>query len=153
MLRARKILGYVAERIEPAPTKEDLERDGPALRPEEYIELYCNGQVSLRQKQTKEEKLLTWMHQLIPPTMTLASIRAHVWRGGGDVLLYYKANGRKEIKQAYYPGPQSGAPPGPMHGLKPGAGLNSTPGSSNASEGKQSSEAERSAKDAAVFGP
>ncbi|RAR09394.1 WD40 repeat-like protein [Stemphylium lycopersici] len=130
MLRARKILGYVAERIEPAPTKEDLQRDGPALKPEEYLELYCNG-------------------QLIPPTMTLASIRAHVWRGGGDVLLYYKANGRKEIKQAYYPGPQSGAPPGPMHGLKPGAGLNSTPGSSNASEGKQSSEAERSAKDAA----
>jgi WD repeat-containing protein 48 len=33
--------------------------------------------------------------------MTLATIRTHVWRGGGDVLLYYKANGRKEIAQLY----------------------------------------------------
>jgi hypothetical protein len=49
MLRARKILGYVAERIEPAPTKEDLERlaeTGGVLKPDEYLELYCNGQVS-----------------------------------------------------------------------------------------------------------
>lgn len=48
MLRARKILGYVAERIEPAPTKEDLEKsvaEGGVLRPEEYLELWCNGQV------------------------------------------------------------------------------------------------------------
>lgn len=77
MLRARKILGYVAERIEPAPTPG--KEDPNALKPEEYLELYCNG-------------------QLIPPTMTLATIRAHVWRGGGDVLLYYKANGRKPIR-------------------------------------------------------
>lgn len=49
MLRARKILGYVAERIEPAPTKEDLEKQaetGGVLKPDEYLELYCNGQVS-----------------------------------------------------------------------------------------------------------
>lgn len=48
MLRARKILGYVAERIEPAPTKEEQEKaeaEGTALRPHEYLELYCNGQV------------------------------------------------------------------------------------------------------------
>jgi WD repeat-containing protein 48 len=30
--------------------------------------------------------------------MTLATIRSSMWRGGGDVLLYYKSNGRKEIK-------------------------------------------------------
>ncbi|KAK7511453.1 WD repeat protein-like protein [Phyllosticta citriasiana] len=54
MLRARKIMAYVAERIEPAPEQPDPD----ALRPEEYLELYCNG-------------------QLIPPTMTLATIRAH----------------------------------------------------------------------------
>ena len=29
--------------------------------------------------------------------MTLATLRAHVWKGGNDVVLYYKANGRKEI--------------------------------------------------------
>jgi WD repeat-containing protein 48 len=85
--------------------------------------------------------------------MTLASIRAHVWRGGGDVLLLYKANGRKPIKHAPYPGPQSGAPPGPVHGLKVGQGLSSAPGSSNASEGRQSSEAGRSLAENAAFGP
>ncbi|KAL6703263.1 hypothetical protein ACN47E_010051 [Coniothyrium glycines] len=136
MLRARKILGYVAERIEPAPTKEDLEKQGGALKPEEYLELYCNG-------------------QLIPPTMTLASIRAHIWRGGGDVLLYYKANGRKEIKHAPYPGPQSGSPPRPLHGVGiTSSSLGSGTGSSNVSEGKQSSEAARSSESGmAVFGP
>jgi WD repeat-containing protein 48 len=35
--------------------------------------------------------------------MTLATIRAHIWRGGGDVLLYYKANGKKEIKHVNMP--------------------------------------------------
>ncbi len=29
--------------------------------------------------------------------MTLATLRTHVWRGGNDVVLHYKANGRKEI--------------------------------------------------------
>ncbi|KAF1956160.1 WD repeat protein-like protein [Byssothecium circinans] len=113
MLRARKILGYVAERIEPAPTKEELEkmeREGEKpLKHEEYLELYCNN-------------------QLISPTMTLASIRAHVWRGGGDVVLYYKATGRKEIKSM------------------PPLGGNLIPGSSGVSEGKPSSEAERSSQ-------
>ena len=50
MLRARKILGYVAERIEQQPTKEELEKaesEGEKrLKPEEYLELWCNGQVS-----------------------------------------------------------------------------------------------------------
>jgi WD repeat-containing protein 48 len=72
MLRARKILGYVAERIEPA------QDPAIAMPPEEYLELYCNN-------------------QLIPPRMTLATIRTHIWRGGGDVLLHYKANGKKKI--------------------------------------------------------
>ena len=27
--------------------------------------------------------------------MTLATLRAHVWKTGGDVVLYYKSNGRK----------------------------------------------------------
>jgi len=29
--------------------------------------------------------------------MTLAALRTHVWRGGNDIILHYKANGRKEI--------------------------------------------------------
>jgi WD repeat-containing protein 48 len=30
--------------------------------------------------------------------MTLATLRAHVWKGGADVMLFYKSNGRKPIK-------------------------------------------------------
>lgn len=41
MLRAKKILSYVAERIEPASDKADPE----ALKPEEYLDLYCHNQV------------------------------------------------------------------------------------------------------------
>jgi WD repeat-containing protein 48 len=43
MLRVKKILAYVAERIEAAPEKPDPN----ALKPEEYLELYCYDQVSL----------------------------------------------------------------------------------------------------------
>lgn len=42
MLRVKKILGYVAERIEAAPENPDPN----ALKPEEYLDLYCNDQVS-----------------------------------------------------------------------------------------------------------
>ena len=30
--------------------------------------------------------------------MTLATIRQHLWRTSGDMVLYYKANGKKEIR-------------------------------------------------------
>lgn len=79
--------------------------------------------------------------------MTLASLRAHVWRGGGDVLLYYKANGRKEIKP---PAPHPGLPfmqPGPSSNASNLSG----PGSSNASEGKASSEADRNSQPRGVL--
>lgn len=45
MLRAKKVLTYIAERIEP---KEELEKegeDGVRLKPEEYLELSCQNQV------------------------------------------------------------------------------------------------------------
>jgi WD repeat-containing protein 48 len=41
MLRVKKILAYVAERVEAAPEKPDPN----APRPEEYLELYCYDQV------------------------------------------------------------------------------------------------------------
>lgn len=49
MLRVRKILAYVAERIDPTleDTEQDPEQNPDALRPEEYLELYCNEQVCL----------------------------------------------------------------------------------------------------------
>lgn len=77
MLRAKKILAYVAERIEQPPDPE--KPDSEAMRPEEYLELYCQG-------------------QKVDVNMTLATLRVHVWRTGGDVVLYYKSNGRKELK-------------------------------------------------------
>lgn len=45
MLRVKKILAYVAERVD--PTAEDPEENPDALKPEDYLELYCNEQVSL----------------------------------------------------------------------------------------------------------
>ena len=42
MLRVKKILGYVAERIE----KPSEQPDPEALNPEDYLELYCYDQVS-----------------------------------------------------------------------------------------------------------
>ncbi|KFA61637.1 hypothetical protein S40285_06216 [Stachybotrys chlorohalonatus IBT 40285] len=83
MLRVKKILAYVAERIEPQPE----EPDPDALRPEEYLELYCND-------------------QLLENTMTLATLRAHVWKGGNDIVLHYKANGRKVIEPLERPTPE-----------------------------------------------
>ncbi|MCJ1391819.1 hypothetical protein MMC18_004686 [Xylographa bjoerkii] len=41
MLRAKKILAYVAERIEPQPEHPDPD----ALKPEEYLDLYCHDQL------------------------------------------------------------------------------------------------------------
>ena len=41
MLRAKKICAYVAERIEPQPERPDPD----ALKPEEYLELYCQDKV------------------------------------------------------------------------------------------------------------
>ena len=33
--------------------------------------------------------------QLVDRHTTLATIRAHIWKTGGDVVLFYKSNGRK----------------------------------------------------------
>ena len=43
MLRAKKILAYVAERIDPPNPNEP---DSSRLNPEEYLELYCQNTVS-----------------------------------------------------------------------------------------------------------
>lgn len=74
MLRAKKIVSYVAERIDqPNPDASDTD----AVNLEEYLELYCQN-------------------TLVPPNMTLATIRTHIWRSSGDMVLFYKPNGKKE---------------------------------------------------------
>ncbi|KXJ86706.1 hypothetical protein Micbo1qcDRAFT_152686 [Microdochium bolleyi] len=96
MLRVRKILAYVAERIDPDYDETNAE----ALRPEEYLELYCN-------------------EQLLPNKMSLATMRAHIWKGGNDVVLHYKANGRKELpKELPQPAPAQPVEGG-VEGAKP----------------------------------
>lgn len=72
MLRAKKVLAYVAERIELPSEQPDPE----LVKPEEYLELYCQD-------------------QFVQHNTTLATLRAHVWKAGGDVILYYKSNGRR----------------------------------------------------------
>lgn len=93
MLRAKKILAYVAERIDPSYSEDPQEG---ALKPEEYLELYCQKMVCTASTQ---DDLVSFanLNQLIPPNMTLATIRAHIWRSSGDMVLYYRANGKKEI--------------------------------------------------------
>lgn len=59
MLRARKILIYVAERIEPQPEHQDPN----ALKPEEYLELYCQNQVS--QSTRRARKPIPCKHQTL----------------------------------------------------------------------------------------
>ncbi|CAN8104053.1 unnamed protein product [Discula destructiva] len=83
MLRVKKILAYVAERIDPTleDPEQDPEQNPAALKPEEYLELYCND-------------------QQLPIDMTLATLRAYIWKNANDVVLHYKANGKKEIKPA-----------------------------------------------------
>jgi WD repeat-containing protein 48 len=49
--------------------------------------------------------------QPVPPTMTLFTIRTHLWKGpGNDVLLHYKANGKKRMSLVATPKRKSGVP-------------------------------------------
>ena len=93
MLRAKKITAYVAERIEapappvPVPDAEKTANGADpnidyAMKPEEYLDLYCQG-------------------QKVDPNTTLATLRVHVWRTGGDVVLYYMDNGKKPIRRVH----------------------------------------------------
>ena len=45
--------------------------------------------------------------QKLPITMSLATLRAHVWKGGADVMLYYKSNGKKPIAYQKTPAPEA----------------------------------------------
>jgi hypothetical protein len=39
---------------------------------------------------------------LVAHNTTLATLRAHIWKTGGDVVLYYKSNGRRpELEEEY----------------------------------------------------
>ena len=76
MLRARKMATYVAEKLEPPDP--NVEPDPDAMRADAYIDLLCNN-------------------QLLAPKTTLAWMKSHIWRGGGEMVIQYKANGQKRI--------------------------------------------------------
>lgn len=49
--------------------------------------------------------------------MSLATLRAHLWKSGSDIVLKYKANGRKEIPM---PLPEPAPVPAPAEPAEPG---------------------------------
>jgi WD repeat-containing protein 48 len=105
MLRVKKILSYIAEKIEAPPDPEETETS--ILTPEEYLELYCNEQVSATPWWPNISRRTTNVYpQLLDPLMSLASLRTHVWKGGNDIVLHYKANGRKVIRPIPPPEPE-----------------------------------------------
>lgn len=50
--------------------------------------------------------------QLVPPNTTLGTLRAHIWKMGGDVILYYRSNGRKAELEGRLTGKPMEEPPG-----------------------------------------
>lgn len=55
----------------PPPPSSDDDGFDPTRKPEEIIELVCNGMV-------------------LPVKMTLGAVRAFVFRGGGDIVIGYR---------------------------------------------------------------
>ncbi|KAI5288955.1 hypothetical protein KEM54_004632, partial [Ascosphaera aggregata] len=113
MLRAKKILAYIAERIDPADPKNP---NANPYKPEEYLELHCQN-----------------IH--IPPNMTLYAIRTHIWRSGSDMVLYYKSNGKRTIPvpdaQSDDGTEQTGAATGVATGTNPTASTNGAMSATN----------------------
>ncbi|EPS36103.1 hypothetical protein H072_10520 [Dactylellina haptotyla CBS 200.50] len=80
MLRARKIVTYIYDRLDPLPAQ----AGGPGTdfgeekrKPEDWLELMVKDEV-------------------IPLNMTLATMKAHVWRTGGDVVVHYRIKGGED---------------------------------------------------------
>ena len=81
MLRARKILTYVMDRLD-----SDLLAEHASQAPSDWLELLCL------------DKVINWSvktlsganNKVIPPKSTLAMIRLHIWRNSGDIVLYYR---------------------------------------------------------------
>jgi WD repeat-containing protein 48 len=72
ILRVRKILSYIAERLEPIVYKDGVR---PSQRPEEWIHVYCQN-------------------VRISPTLTLATIRTTLWKSTSDIVFQYTYTGQ-----------------------------------------------------------
>ncbi|KAF3935545.1 hypothetical protein ABW19_dt0202177 [Dactylella cylindrospora] len=80
MLRARKIVTYIFDRLSPKPAQ----AGGPGTDfgeeerpPEDWLELLVKDEI-------------------IPLNMTLATMKAHVWKMGGDVVVHYRIKGGED---------------------------------------------------------
>ncbi|KAL7410603.1 hypothetical protein BDY24DRAFT_417926 [Mrakia frigida] len=72
--------GFAFSRIPPPPrTSADGDFIDPTRKPEEIIELVCNGMV-------------------LPVKMTLGAVRAFVFRGGGDIVIGYRLRKMEEYE-------------------------------------------------------
>ncbi|KAH6574117.1 hypothetical protein BASA62_002601 [Batrachochytrium salamandrivorans] len=73
MLRVKKVMGYVSEKlgIEIEPVWQDTLNQGTLSESAIRLDIYCNDKV-------------------IPPRTSLATIKHHVWKLGGDIPLMYK---------------------------------------------------------------
>lgn len=76
MLRARKVVSYVAERIESALIPSDTKD-----QPDTWLDILCQDKVRLS---------FTELTQIVPPKWTLQTIRTQMWRQGGDIIFTYR---------------------------------------------------------------
>lgn len=91
VIRLRKAIDYIMDRLEPIDDTEESSR----LRPEECLELWCQDQV--RQPFEKPPDTVLTFSQRVNLSYTLAQLKTHVWKSGGDVTLRYKSTGRRKF--------------------------------------------------------
>jgi WD repeat-containing protein 48 len=80
MLRARKVVAYVAERLE-----SDLLPKDNKDQPDTWLELLCQEKVPKSHLKHSETDV-----EVVPPKWTLQTIRTQMWRQGGDILFTYR---------------------------------------------------------------
>jgi len=82
MLRARKVLAYIAERLDSDEIPQEAKN-----QPETWLELLCQDKVFLS---GVFADLKT-----VPAKWTLQTIRTQMWRQGGDILFTYRLKSDK----------------------------------------------------------
>jgi len=82
MLRARKVIAYIAERLE-----SDLIPEKEKDQPDTWLELLCQEKVFIF--------IISILTQIVPAKWTLQTIRTQMWRQGGDIIFTYRLKSDK----------------------------------------------------------
>ncbi|KAF8430329.1 hypothetical protein EV426DRAFT_570495 [Tirmania nivea] len=104
MLRCRKVVGYVAERLPPeyaltSPLEEQQPKtDGAPPAAEGGAAATATGQVPVGPLKPEDWLELVCQGQVVHPNQTLTTLRSHIWKSGGDVVLYYRRKDWKKIQ-------------------------------------------------------